>query len=332
MNIETFINEKNMIDVDALKELDSLNIKKQNDMLESIINYADTINEKNKKEIAEYKILDSKRKIEIKKEEMKDNKVKAESKNKVYVNNSIVEYKDYIKKILHLSLEDLKVYLEDLNSNNELSKEFIIYLMLGVSSEINTYKLMLEDAFNNKDLELIKDINEEIIKLNNMNNLLKNYKNIDSVIKKEEYNKVLFFETSSKRAYFIEDIEGDFEFYNSYFNLLNSIIVGNPLKMKRFNNNDTLIGLTEARDIDGNTRIIFDKIDNNTYLIIHAFIKKSDNDKLYKERIVNRYKLYLEQKSKILSNIDNEEFLERQHSFVEQLENMFDKDIKQLKK
>ena len=191
---------------------------------------------------------------------------------------------------------------------------------------------MLKDAFNNKDLELIKDINEEIIKLNNMNNLLKNYKNIDSVIKKEEYNKVLFFETSSKRAYFIEDIEGDFEFYNSYFNLLNSIIVGNPLKMKRFNNNDTLIGLTEARDIDGNTRIIFDKIDNNTYLIIHAFIKKSDNDKLYKERIVNRYKLYLEQKSRILSNIENEEFLERQRSFIEQLENIFDKDIKQLKK
>ena len=68
--------------------IDKLNLKEQNHILESIIEQSDIINNEYKKEIAKLKLIEAKRKVEIiKDKEISINKQKS-NKEKNYKNNS----------------------------------------------------------------------------------------------------------------------------------------------------------------------------------------------------------------------------------------------------
>ena len=202
--------------------------------------------------------------------------------------------------------------------------------MLGIGREIKYYEEMFFNDIKDNDLDFLTEIKDEIKSLETKKEILMSYKNINTNSNEETNNRILFFETSSKRAYFIEDIEGNLEFYNSFSKLFDSIRIGNPKKSKQFTNNDNLNGLIEARDPYGKTRIFFDYIGNNTYIIINAIIKKEDKSSGYKNQLDNRYSLYLQEKNNILLHLNNREFILRQEKYLEYVNNLFNKNIQKL--
>ena len=324
---ELYTDDSNtVIKIDELLDsIKDLSIAEQNDILESIIIKSNTINDIYKEEIKKYRALESKRVLTEEKtiESILDSKEC--SVKKEYINNKIDEYEKDIKKIIDLSDEDLICYLNNLIEKDSLNKNYVIYIMLGIMREIKSYESMYKIAIDSKDKELLEEIKEIISELNSKNNILMTYKNIDKKDKTNATNKVLFFETSSKRAYFIEDVEGDVEFYDSYNKLLNSIINGSFIGIKYFTKNDTLNGLIEVRDIEGKTRIFFERIGYDTYIIINAIIKKEDKSSGYKNQLGSRYCLYKKHKEKIFAEMNTKEYLENQEGYMNYIENMFNK-------
>ena len=67
-------------------------------------------------------------------------------------------------------------------------------------------------------------------------------------------------------------------------------------------------------------RIIFDRVGYDTYIIIGAFVKKSDKDKSYMEPLKRRIAIYRANREKIVEKIKNEEgYLERQAGILDEL-------------
>ena len=314
---------KTFIKLEELKEtIKNLPIDEQNKIKESVLSISEIINGNYKKEIKNYEILDKKRQVIIKtsnKELLSNNDKSAAKKN---INNKILDYNLEINKILSLTLEELKHYVEDLYNNNSLSQETIIYLMLGINKELISYREILDLE---KNIDEINAIKEEITLLSAKKDYLESYKNKfkNTNNKEQKEIKLIFFETSSERAYFIEDIKDDIDFYESYNKLLNSIKENNPLNRRSFTDDETVNGLLEVRDLSGQTRIIYDQINLDTCIIIFALIKKVDKNSIYKSQVVSRYKIYLDNKNRILDSLNNEDFIERQVKYKKEIDEMF---------
>ena len=331
---ELFTDESNTVIKleELINKIKNLDIELQNKILEDVLEESSIINEEYKKQIKKYEILEHKRQVNKKSKNNLFSDSKESVKHKKYINNKIDDYKDDLEKILSFDLYSLKKYIDELNDNYSLTKEYIIYLMLGILREIKNYEEISENAFKDNDLDFINEIKNEIKVLKDKKDLLNRYKdNIKIENKETKCTRIIFLETTSKRSYFFEDIEGYVEFYDSYYKLLKSLVNNNPLNLRKFTNDDnTLVGLSEVRDIEGQTRIFYDKVDSNTYIIINAIIKKEYKSYGYKNQLKNRYKLYLQEKNNIIKNLENSEFKERQDGYFKQIEELLTKSTNRL--
>ena len=155
----------------------------------------------------------------------------------------------------------------------------------------------------------------------------------DEVITKDHKNRIVLVPTIGGNIRVIDELEhiaGDY--YDSFLELINSIINGKFKNVKTFNNNNQLIGISEVKAFK--TRVVFSRLDKNTYALITAFIKKSDTDKLYKESLTRKVSHYKENESKLKEKIKDEEFMKLNELYVNELFNLLspkDKEI-ELKK
>lgn len=223
-----------------------------------------------------------------------------------YINllDDLKKAKDH-KEIIDAVVENLpttenKQYL---NIVNRIKLEFLKELY-GIKS------LLIEED----DPEFIKAVEEEcnsIMEIIAIINELGNVKIEDKI----EYdskieNKIVFLETPNGSIYAENDLYSiSTEYYERFLNMLLSIENGTFKSVKKFdNNNSILAGINEVKDFK--TRITFDRIGKNTYIVLHAFIKKTDKDKSYLEALKTRVEYYKKHKTKILEKIKDEEYLE----------------------
>ena len=97
------------------------------------------------------------------------------------------------------------------------------------------------------------------------------------------------------------------EYYEGFEELFRSIKDGTFKGAKRLNsNNNKTSSLSEVRGFK--TRVLFDKLDENTYIIIMCAVKKCDYDNGYKKSLETRGLTYRAMKPKILSQKDNQEY------------------------
>lgn len=138
----------------------------------------------------------------------------------------------------------------------------------------------------------------------------------DEEVKSE--NKIVFVPTPSGNIRVIDEIEDiDFEYYNRFLGLFQSIKDGTFKNARRFVNERSLYGLCEVKDFK--TRVIFTRLNRDTYAVISAFIKKTDNDKGYQSMINSKYSAYLNQEDSIKAQLDNPEYMELQSQYEEEL-------------
>ncbi len=140
----------------------------------------------------------------------------------------------------------------------------------------------------------------------------------DSSFIEEEKNQLILVPTPSFNVRIIDDLEHiPSEYYPNFYELIQSIVDGSFKGVKRFKNNRYLIGISEVKAFK--IRVIFTRLGPNTYALITAFMKKSDNDKLYQESLQNKVSEYRKIESDLKKNLSNEEFLLENDKAVEEM-------------
>lgn len=267
--------------------------------LKEIMDYADYLEKRNFSAEEKRKVIDVKKVI---------------STQKKYFNDKIKEYDREIKEIIALNYDEFVKYIEDKGIDYN-------YLMLGIIKEINLYRILADEAYVNKEVEMVLEAKNLILDLENKLNYLKNKNDSKQVIVNEEKNcRIIFLDTSSLRTYFLEDIKGLDEYYDSFNKIFSSLESGNPYDVRYFGSVDkNLEGLAETRDLSGKTRIFFKKLTEDTYIVIGAIVKKVDRTYGYKNQIENRYKYYLQQESYILEHLNDEDFIRLQEGHLDEV-------------
>ena len=196
------------------------------------------------------------------------------------------------------------------------------------------YRLKAEIIRNIKE---IRDfLQEECLSLeeaeleNEMALELKRLRLIDQELLRKEHqteeeiqvqNNLVFAPTLGGNIRILDEMEHiDPEYYERFAGLFQSIIDGTFKNVQRFSRNSDLAGLCEVKDFK--TRVVFKRLDKNTYAVISAFIKKSDNDKGYRNMLSSRYSDYLQIESSLKQNLANEEFASMQQLYTEELFNI----------
>lgn len=182
--------------------------------------------------------------------------------------------------------------------------------------EIN--ELINEDNFSEEELEeLRKLLVEQERRKKILDDIEKDEKIVDDTDDVAVNKVVLIPSRSGKIRIFDELSNVPIEYRTRFLELINSIINGSFKNFKRFVSNDNLLGFCEVRGFQ--TRVIFRRISKDTYALVSAFIKKSDNSYGYRDYLTARILEYRAVEKQIKENLDNEDFMNQNNLYVEEL-------------
>ena len=105
--------------------------------------------------------------------------------------------------------------------------------------------------------------------------------------------------------------------------LFDSIKDGTFKNVKRYNNNKNYLTSSVAEVKDFKIRVVFDRISKNDYALITAFIKKSDNDRGYRNSLDLKIINYLKQKDRLKELINDDEYMKEQVLLEKELYSCF---------
>lgn len=228
----------------------------------------------------------------------------------------------YYSAIKDLSKDNLETELIDaLPSRKNYQYQRIV---LRIKAEIMRSIKELKDFFESEDLskEDAEEFKEELLfeteKIAALNRAIASQQEQSEETLEQEENTLIFVPTPGGNIRVLEEMEHiDPEYYDRFYGLFQSIADGTFKNVKRFAHNSDLAGLCEVKDFK--TRVVFKRLNKNTYAVISAFIKKSDNDKGYRNMLSIRYADYLGIESSLVSNLGNEEFIQLHNQYQEEL-------------
>ncbi len=231
-----------------------------------------------------------------------------------------VEMKHYINNFTNTTIEDLNKKKNILPSKIDPNYENIILrLRLETIKNLNEIKELISAP--DCTLEELKYYQEELQKEFKKLDYLSNITTEENQHQQEKIcNTLIFAATTGGNIRVLEEIEKDIpqEYYGSFKDLFTSIKDGTFRNVKRFSSNNTeTAGFCEVKN--HKTRVVFDRVGPNTYALITAFMKKSDNSKGYLELLSKKIKDYKDQKDSLLANLENPEFLQLNRQLEQEL-------------
>lgn len=142
-----------------------------------------------------------------------------------------------------------------------------------------------------------------------------------------EENKLIFMPTQSGNPCVISELKHiDSAYYESFASLFESIITGKFKNLRKFSPNSAVAGLFEVKDFG--IRVILSRLGPKEYCVISAFTKKTDSNKDYQEQINLRASNFRKLEASLKENIKNEEFMQLQATYQEELFNMLGRESK----
>ncbi len=134
----------------------------------------------------------------------------------------------------------------------------------------------------------------------------------------EKKNQLILVPTPSFNIRIIDDLEHiPSEYYPNFYELIQSIVDGTFKGVKRFKNNRYLLGISEVKAFK--IRVVFTRLDSNTYALITAFMKKCDNDKLYQESLQSKVSEYRKIEDQLRNSLSNEDFISENNRYIEEM-------------
>ena len=189
-------------------------------------------------------------------------------------------------------------------------------LMYFIKECVEIEKFIAKENLNKEEKN---DFQEEIRSKQTLIHKIAEYRNQPIIEEDKKYNNNIIYLTSpSDNIYAQSDLKDiSKEFYDSFLELLNSIIDGTFKNVKCFTNHNKIGKLYEVKNFQ--TRIIFDRINKDTYVIISVFIKKTDKDLRYFEQIINRSSKYFSIKEILKEAAKNQIFIDKNKQITEEI-------------
>lgn len=223
--------------------------------------------------------------------------------------------------------ERQQIVLDNLPSvDNKNYINIVNRIKLELLKEIYELDLLKQDE---DDVEFIREIENEKFHIQKLLDYIKLavVSKIDSISDTVSCNKnnLIFFQTTTGSVYAENDLYSiSSEYYESYKELLLSIENGTFKNVRHFgSNNPILQGFSEVRDFK--TRVVFRRVNNDSYVIIDIFVKKSDNDKGYLQALETRVDNYRKNKNIIFEQLADDDYLIKQREIRDNLIKGLDK-------
>ena len=260
----------------------------------------------------------------INKEIVKDTvnkKILEETKEEESFDDEVSFYLSNYKQLSeNFSDEEINIILP--KKKNPRYKDILLRLSLVSVKEIKEVKEILRTEQLSLDE---KTLCEKIIEIENKkidfikSKLITNEK--EEIEEQEEKNNIILVPMLSGNIRVIDELEHiPNDYYDSFKDLINSIIDGTFKNVKNFTNNSALISISEVKGRQ--TRVVFKRLNNNSYALITAFIKKCDTDKLYQESLIGKVKEYYLIESMLKDKLNDQEFMDENEKNVLQLFNI----------
>ncbi len=220
-------------------------------------------------------------------------------------------YFDDIKNILSTGNIDKDSLRELLPSKDNFIYDLLIQrIILELRREINEINnFIVEEEVSVDELLEFKQDKEKL------ENLITSIREIslekEEVDKSVQKNTIVFFEKEDGTPYVLDDLKGiPSEFKKPFLELFESIEDGTFKNVRYFTEVDNKISkVWEVRGFQ--VRVIFERVDKHKYIIITAFIKKSDRDLYYKTHLKTRLPRYFYKRDMIKKNVNDPEYLAR---------------------
>lgn len=231
-----------------------------------------------------------------------------------------------------LSCDDTDFITEVLPSSFEKDYEDIIFsLLLSFYNDINeAFELSSQD---DKDFWL-----EEVKKYKNIVNIIKEYVQESQDITQEEISdkgsvpkkKIVFLKDSKGEARIISDVlDIDISDYPYLLTILNNIKDGKVKHIKKFYNHEELRHIYAIRQ--GDVRVFFANLTNDTVIILGAIAKRFQNSSLYSELLARRSSRFASQRENITASLNKQEYLRENEDIFSQLTSLLNVQKKKIK-
>ena len=214
-------------------------------------------------------------------------------------NLELNEFYYYIQnyRLLDADIEEIKKLLPD--SRNNQYEEILYCLEEGTYDSIEVQSFIQQEQNKISILHSLLNRNEEL---------------------GDEENKIYLISNRNGRIRVLDDLDRiPVDYYDEVSSLMESIVDGTFKRFKKFNKSTDLnvAGISEVRG--HKVRILFDRIDSNTYAIITTFLKKADNEKVYREFIRCRIAEYKNNENIYKKAILDPELMELNEEYVNEL-------------
>ena len=245
--------------------------------------------------------------------------------------NNLLDVSTYRNSIL--SCDDTDFITELLPSSFEKNYDDIIFsLLLSFYNDINdAFELSSQD---DKDFWL-----DEVEKYKNIVKIIKEYiqENQDSVAQEEisdkdsvSKKKIVFLKNTKGEPRIISDVlDIDVSDYPYILTILNNIKDGKVKHIKKFYNHEELRHIYAIRQ--GDVRVFFANLTNDTVIILGAIAKRFQNSSLYSELLSSRSNRFSSQKESIMSSLDSQEYLKENEESFNQLVSLLSVQKKRIK-
>lgn len=234
-----------------------------------------------------------------------------------------VDYYNYLISSID-DCEDLQDQIESSlpNPNTGDYKTIVLRLKLKLLKSIKETADFISECREEFDDEDLEEYKEEIRLCSKKLEILKSESNEEVNENKTSTKNNFFFPVSSMgNIRVIDEIEkiskSSPEFCSEFLELFQSIQDGSFKRVKRFLNNNKLVGISEVRGFK--PRVVFDRIGKNDYAIITAFLKKCDNDRGYKDSLELKIQKYMSQRDNIVKNLNNPEYRALNEQYTNEL-------------
>ena len=234
-----------------------------------------------------------------------------------------VDYYNYLISSID-DCEDLQDQIESSlpNPNTGDYKTIVLRLKLKLLKSIKETADFISECREEFDDEDLEEYKEEIRLCSKKLEILKSESNEEVNENKTSTKNNFFFPVSSMgNIRVIDEIEkiskSSPEFCSEFLELFQSIQDGSFKRVKRFLNNNKLVGISEVRGFK--PRVVFDRIGKNDYVIITAFLKKCDNDRGYKDSLELKIQKYMSQRDNIVKKLNNPEYRALNEQYTNEL-------------
>lgn len=228
---------------------------------------------------------------------------------------------DYTKLDIGFSDDDFYDVLPSRNSYRY--KDVMLRLMAESVKEIKQLnELFLGEPLSKEEMEEVKSlvVNEKR-KIDLIKGVLNKKETKTTKKKEEEKNSVIFAPTTGGNIRVIEEMKDiDASYYPAFKELLDSIIDGSFKGVKAFNNNVDLNGVSEVKG--HGVRIVFKRISKKTYALVTAFVKRSTNERGYRDSLKSKVADYRLMHDKLKEKCNDSKFMEENEFYLEELYNI----------